>query len=398
MAALGLAGVRVLDLTHYISGPFCTRLLADYGAEVLKIEPPDAGDRARFIGPFWNDTGDPEHGAPFHYLNASKKGITLNLKEKTGLRLLKELVRDSDILVENFRPGVMERLGLSYDVLAAQNPGLVFTRISNFGQTGPYRDWQADHLVHTSFAGWTFMGGEPDREPLQAGGWSSHYSVAVLAAAATLFALYEAERSGAGQEVDISYLEALIPLMNHPATDYEYRGAIGRRPGNAFRTGSILPCKDGYVGVNALMQNQWELLCAYLDMTEALLDPRFESGIERRRHATEITELVTEKVKNVEKAKFFREAQSMNIPAGLVPSMEELLELDQHAARGYFQEVAHPATGPETQPGAAFHMGEGDWKPPEPAPLLGQHNAEVYHERFGFTEEQLTRLRADGVI
>ncbi len=398
MGELGLAGVRVLDLTHYISGPFCSRLLADYGAEVVKIERPGSGDGCRAVGPFWRDTPGPENGAPFHYLNASKKSITLNLKTRTGVRLFKELARDADIVIENFRPGVMESFGLGYDDLAAVNPRVVLTRISNFGQTGPYRDWQGDHLIHTSIAGWTFLNGEPDREPLQAGGWSSHYGVGALAASASLFALYEAEESGQGQEVDVSYLEALIPLVNHPAVEYAYRKETKKRRGNTFLVGTIQQCRDGYVGVNALLQPQWELLCAFLDMPDALIDPRFQNGIDRRRHGVEITKIIAERVKAVEKHKFFHDAQAMRIPVGLVPTMEEVLGFEQHAARGYFRNIEHPVTGRETQPGAVFHVGEGDWRPPDPAPLLGQHNTEFYQDRFGFNGEQIARLRAQGVI
>ncbi len=167
MAEQLLTGIKVLDLTHYIAGPFCTKLMADYGADVIKIERPGKGDIARQVGPFPEDVPDPEKSGLFLYLNTNKKGITLNLKTKTGIEILKKLVKESDVLVENFRPGVLPSLGLEYETLKKVNPRLVMTSISNFGQTGPYRDWKATEITLYALSGQMSRQGDPDREPLK---------------------------------------------------------------------------------------------------------------------------------------------------------------------------------------------------------------------------------------
>ncbi len=253
-----LSGVRVLDLTHYIAGPYCTKMLSDYGADVVKVERPGLGDAARSLGPFLNDEPHPEKSGLFLYLNTNKKSITLNLKSATGVSILKELVKQSDILVENFSPRVMPSLGLDYKTLKKINPGLVMTSISNFGQTGPYRDYKATDLNIWGLSGILYECGEPNREPLKMGNNVSEYVAGLYAALTTLSALYyrdEGRRGATHRCPDVGM------LSHHAAVDdagvflcrvHQEEGggafSLGHSPlqGRFYR---VLPAHSGSLGI-----------------------------------------------------------------------------------------------------------------------------------------------------
>ncbi|MFC1868936.1 CaiB/BaiF CoA transferase family protein, partial [Thermodesulfobacteriota bacterium] len=198
-----LSGVKILDLTGYIAGPYCTKLLADYGADVIKVENPDGGDPARKLGPFFNDEPHPEKSGLFLYLNTNKRGITLNLETETGRRIFNELAEHADILVESFSPRVMPSLGLGYENMGKINPGLVMTSISDFGQTGPYRDFKGSELIYQGYGGPMYLTGTDEGGPLKRGGNIIQYQVGSVAAVATMVAFYGAEMTGRGDHVDI---------------------------------------------------------------------------------------------------------------------------------------------------------------------------------------------------
>ena len=242
--------VRVVDLTHYVAGPYCTKLLADYGAEVVKVERPGTGDGARRMFPFWGDDPHPEKSGLFLHLNTNKKGVTLDLKTPTGVEILKQLVKDADILVENFEPRVMPGLGLDYDTLATVNPRLVMTSISNFGQTGPYRDLKAGELVIFGMGPHMFVEGEPEREPLKYPGYKAQYMAGTNAAVAAMAALFGSSASGQGQHVDVSIMESLCGPPEGAAAlmSYAFSGRDPERPGYRRAGGSpwgVYRCKDG---------------------------------------------------------------------------------------------------------------------------------------------------------
>ena len=256
-----LSGITVVDLTWYIAGPYCTKLLADYGAEVLKIERPPDGDPARRMGPFWGDDPHPEKSLLFSHLNLNKKGILLDLKADSGRKTVETLVRDADILVENFSPGVMERLGLGYDRLRQVNPGLVMTSISNFGQTGPYRDFLASELVLAGIGHDMYSTGIPGRPPLKLGGNCLQHQAGHMAAVATLAAYWHKQSGGgAGQHVDVSIQEVLAADTDHKTTNlvaFAYSGmsmtlgVVGRQDPREISSditpSGVYPCKDGFV-------------------------------------------------------------------------------------------------------------------------------------------------------
>ncbi len=228
-----LNDLRVIDLTHGIAGPYATKLMADFGADVIKVERPDGGDFARTLGPFPQDVPHPEKSGIFLFLNTNKRGVTLDLKTPEGVQALKELVKDADILVESFRPGVMERLGLGYAALEKINPNLVMTSVSNFGQTGPYRDYLGSELVLFAMGNRMHAAGLPDRHPLKLGGNHVQYQAGNAATMATIFAWYAQKYRGmGGQHIDLSIFESQMGSINYRLlglVQYQYNGGRGRR-------------------------------------------------------------------------------------------------------------------------------------------------------------------------
>ncbi|MBI2847809.1 MAG: CoA transferase [Chloroflexi bacterium] len=398
-----LSDIKVLDLTHYVAGPYCTRLLADYGAEVIKIEKPGEGDGARRMGPFLKDDPHPEKSGLFLHLNTNKKGVTLNLKTQAGVGIFKELVKDADIVVENFEPRVMSSLGLDYETLEKINPRLVMTSISNFGQTGPYRDYKATEL--TIFAMGTLMitEGEPDREPLKFPGYKAQYLAGTYGAAVTMGALFGSKFAGIGQHVDISILECMLRsgegsgrLIGYAFGQDEGK-RVGHRREGAYLSG-VYPCKDGYVSLLSGGLPYWPRVVAWMGMPELLNDPRFADPKLRPLHhgdfdAIFIPWLMEQTVKEA-----FQSGQKHGII--IVPdyTIDQAVKDPQLNARGFFTEIEHPVVGKITHPGLPFTLPAVLAQPQRPAPLLGQHNQEVLVGRLGYTVDDLTRLRRQGAI
>ncbi|MDO8672531.1 MAG: CoA transferase, partial [Dehalococcoidia bacterium] len=273
-----LTGVKVIDLTHMIAGPYCTRMLADYGADVIKVEKPGLGDGGRRLGPFLANEPHPDKSGTFAYLNANKRGVTLNLKSETGRAILLRLIEDAGILVESFAPRVMSGLGLSYDRLKEINPGLLMVSISNFGQTGPYRDFKASELVHNAMGGETYSRGLSIREPLKLGGNAVQCQAGTIAAAATSIALWDAEESGVGDHLDISIFETQISTIDTRGPSlvgYQFTKRVAQRkvPGasRGYPSG-VYMCSNGYFQIAGEIQF-WGRLMKMLDYPEELSDP-----------------------------------------------------------------------------------------------------------------------------
>ena len=247
MTERALEGVKVLDLTHHIAGPYCTKLLADFGAEVVKVERP-GGDPARRMAPFHHDEINLEKSLVFAYLNTNKQSVTLNLKTEKGLQVLKSLVEESDVLVENFAPRVMPSLGLDYETLQKINPRLVLTSISNFGQTGPYRDFLAADIVEYAMGGLMYIFGAYDREPLKHAFNQAQFKAGTDAASATLMAMYHQRLTGDGQRVDVSIQEAVATGLRDVVNNFTYSGAVRRRqPNHSGDLSRIRASSDGHI-------------------------------------------------------------------------------------------------------------------------------------------------------
>jgi len=402
MAEQALSDIKVLDVTWYVAGPYCTKLLADYGADVIKIERPEEGDPSRRMGPFFRDDPHPEKSALFQHLNTNKSGITLNLKAEAGRKIFKELVRNVDILVENFSPPVMPSLGLDYETLERLNPRLVMVSISNFGQTGPYRDFKATDMVEYALGGPMFSTGIPEREPLKLYDHVIEYQAGVCAAVASMVALYGSDLRGSGEHIDISIMETQAAGIDRTPTmriSYQYTGDVNQRlpVGWAFASG-VFPCKDGYVDImgSAIF---FPKMVQMLGMPELLEHPRFSNFIEQAKPevAEEFLTILLPWLQERTKQEVWEAAQSVQMLSAPIYTPEDLLKDPHYNERDFWVDIDHPVTGRVKYPGAPFKMLETPWQIMKPAPLLGQHNQDVFG-KLGYPKGDLVKLREQGVI
>lgn len=400
MGEQALSGLKVIDLSWHIAGPYCTKLLADLGADVMKIERPGKGDPSREEGPFPDDEPNLEASGLFSYLNNNKKSITLNLKTKRGVEMIKSLVKDADVLVENFRPGVMAALGLGYDVLKKINPMLVMTSISNFGQTGKYRNYEATELITQAMSGFLSSVGDPDREPLRAGGALRmlEYNTGVFAGMSTLTAVIGRRMSGQGEHLDVSITECGILQRSYPTVQNSYPTAPAKYTKRYMMMPSIERCKDGYIGISILTGQHWQDFCVMTEMYEWIADERFTTLDKRLENKEVFQERFDKWLMEHTKEEIIQLGGEWRIPVNLVPDFEEMVDLPQYQERDSFEKVHHPVIGEVIQPGAPFHMSETPWKINRPAPLLGEHNTAVYQKILGLPEEDVTKLYTEGVI
>ena len=391
----------MLDLTHHVAGPYCTKLLADFGAEVIKVERPGTGDAARAMGPFAGDDPHPEKSLLFAYLNTSKQGITLDLKSATGRGMLERLVSDADILVENFSPRVMPGLGLDHHSLEKINPALVYVSISNFGQTGPYRDYRATDIVEYALGGLMYILGSHDKAPLKHALRQTQFKAGTNAATAALIAYFHRQTTGQGQHVDVSIQEAVASALRDTASLYSYSGAIRQRQqkysGEMPR--SPMPAKDGHiVPIHFGGVVDWDETGDFLGEPE-LKREEFSTPEGRLEHAKELHETLERAFGRWNKFELFQEAHKRrgNI-YGVVQSPAEVVGSGQYRHRGYFVEVVHPIIGPAIYPGAPFIMSGTPWQASSPAPTLGQDNQRIYCGELGLSSDELMALRASGIV
>lgn len=400
---MALADVRVLDLTHHLAGPFCTKLLADYGADVIKIERPNIGDPTRGSGPFLDDDPHQEKSGTFFHLNMNKRGVTLDLKSSAAREIVKELVRDVDILAESFRPHVMPDLGLSYEELRKVNPTLVMTSISSFGQSGPYAEYKANELVAYGMGGAMHNTGLADREPLGYGVPTAVHQAGAIAAAGTMGAFFGARYKGIGQHVDVSIIECLLGSVDRRIREllsYQYSGEMGDRESlsGGFANG-YFPCRDGFFVMAASGPIMFPRLVEMMGSPPELTDPRFITPQGMRdpelRDAFETAVLVWSMDRT--KSEIVALAEENGLICAAVNTMAEV-SADRHFnERGVFVDVDHPVMGTVRSIGRPFVMGKTPWRLRRPAPLLGQHNEEVFGE-LGYTGDRLTNLEKAGVI
>ena len=399
-----LEGIHVLDLTHHVAGPFCTRYLAEFGADVVKVERPGPGDPARRSGPFHQDDPGLEKSAVFLYLNLNKRGVTLNLKSATGRRMLLRLAGWAHVLVESFRPGVMASLGLSYETLAQVNPRLVMVSISNFGQDGPYRDFHASEIVEFAMGGTMHGTGVQDREPVKYASTVALRQAGLAAAVATMMAVYAAEEQGRGSHVDMAIMETQAGSQDRTVTRllaYQHTGEVFLRETTGVMIASgTWPCKDGYVNLRA-DGDRFPLALQMIGRADLLEDPRFSTIDQWARPDNANTfnhQYLLPWLLDHTKQEIWEAAQAVHVLSGPINTAEDVLADPHYRSRGVWAEVDHPATGPLTYPGRPFVMGATPWQVRRPAPTLGQHNREVYCDLLGYAPADLAAMRGAGVI
>ena len=401
-----LDGLRVLDLGPGIAPSFCAKMLADYGADVIKVEPPGGGDPVRRMGPFVGDDPDLEKSVPFLYVNTGKRGVTLDYSTDTGRAILHKLLDEADVLVEGFSPSQAKNSAISYGELTLTHPGLVVTSVTPFGQDGPYRDFQATDIITCAMSGLMYHSGDSDKEPLRNALDQSLYVAGANAAAATLVAVFARLTSGEGQHVDVSGAECLATHMVQPVPYYNYMGATkGRRPVRGSGFEELMPARDGYVVPSVQGSQPWETVADLIGL-EDLQDPRFASGAGRIAHGQELKALLIEGLAQWDRLPLFVSSGERRLVFGMAQDAGDLVACPHLEAREFFHQVDHPVAGLATYPGMGaklFHSTDSGHAPrqteaPAPAPLLGQHNAEIYGAKIGYDSDTLSALRYAGVI
>lgn len=392
-----LAGLRVLDVGHQIAGPYCARMLADQGADVIKVERPGCGDISRTMGPFVGSDPHPEKSLTYLYLNYNKRSVTLDLGTSHGRSLFRTLVRDCDVLIENFEPRVMRSFGLDFDGLAPENPGLVYTSISNFGQGGPRGDWRGNDLTNYAMSGVMSISGTADREPLKHGYFQSAYVGGLCAVIPTMAALLARDATGQGQHVDVSISEALASTLVLTVPYYTYMGEVQSRRspvGDTF--GNCARASDGWVIAHSPRNEQWAEFCELVDAPE-LNAERFSTPDGRLRHAEELDSILGAALRARQKFELFHSTNAKRMLFGVVQTPEDLALCPQLRERTFFHEVEHPVAGTLRYPGQTFETSEEGFSIRRRAPLLGEHTEEVLGA-IGCTAKDVDELRRAGIV
>ncbi|MBW2027461.1 MAG: CoA transferase [Deltaproteobacteria bacterium] len=398
--ALPLASLRILDLAHGRTG-FCTRLLADLGAEVIMVERP-GGDPARECGPFFEDSRGKRGSLSFFYGNTNKLSITLNLQNPKAGSIFRGLVKQADVCVEAFAPGYLDRLALGYQDLRRLNPRLILASISGHGQDGPRKGYKTCDLAASAFGGQMYATGSPSKSPLKAFGEQSYFSASLFAALGILMALKVRDKSGKGDHLDISMQEAVAGTLEHVLPSYQGNDSVpGRRgPRHWNNSFAILPCKDGFIQLTPLLQ--WDTLVEWLDsegMAEDLKDERWRDPSYRLSHADHIVEVLSRWTSAHSVTDLFEKGQLMRFPWAPVQTPSEIIRCPQLRARGFF--VAAGRTGKERHleaPRFPFKFNPPLPLTHLPLPEPGEHNMRIYGQMLGLTGEEIEELKEGRII
>lgn len=397
-----LSGYRVLDLTDS-NGAYCTKLLADLGADVIKIERPE-GDPGRRVPPFVDDVPHPEKSLYFLHRNANKRGVSLKLDNVEGSTILKRLVTTADVLVDNFPPDYMASLGLNYSVLSEINPGLIMASITEFGHSGPYKERKGSNLVDFAQSGIMITSGYPGKEPCLLPGSPAYDSASVHASVSIVAALYMRSSTKQGQYIDTSvHITSRTGLYPWIIPNYSYAlNPGGPPPTSENRMGAqiypVFPCKDGFIRVIALTPRQWDALVRVLDNPEVLQTEEWRSFMYRIGNADDLYALMLEFTAKFTMRELFEAGRREGVPIAPILSIADFYNSPQTKAREYFVEVDHPVAGKADYPGPPYKWTETPATVRRPAPCLGEHNEEVYCQELGLSKDNLASLRGSGIV
>jgi crotonobetainyl-CoA:carnitine CoA-transferase CaiB-like acyl-CoA transferase len=404
MREKALQNLSVVELGGSVAVGYATKLMADLGAEVIKVEKPSDGDDTRRNGPLPDNIPNPECSGLFLYLNTNKKSITLNLESNTGRNLLKKLISQIDVFIEHTTPSWINTRGLGYNDLHTLNKGLIMTSITPFGQTGPYRDYVGYDLNCQALGGLSVGIGSPEREPLRLSYSQSYYQAGIAAAIATMGALFQRGLNGEGQHVDISISDVLATIhTGGQIVAYIFRHIIGKRQGFRVRgqpyPHAIFRCKDGFVALQAAERRQWEKVCDMMGRPDWTQNPKYKDRIAMSQmYAEEVDALMEEWLIKHTKEELFALGGQSRLPIGPVYTNEDVVRNSHLKEREYWVSIDHPVAGTLKYPGAPYKLSKTPAEVVQPAPLLGQHNEEIYCQRLGVSREDLVDMRRAEII
>ena len=388
-----LERLRVLDLSRVLAGPYCTMILADLGAEVIKIEPPGEGDDSRAFAPFIGN-----ESAYFMSLNRGKKSIVLNLKNEKDKAAFLELVRIADVLVENYRPGTMEKLGLGYEELREINPRLVYAAISGFGHTGPYSQRPAYDMIVQAMGGIMSITGEPNRPPTRVGTSVGDITAALFGTIGILTALNVRNTDGTGQKVDIGMLDRQVAILENAIARYEVTGQAPKPMGSrhpSIAPFEAYPTKDYFVIIPAGNDTLWAKLCNILGITQYIDDPRFKTNRDRVANVEILYDLLGEVTKTRTTDEWMDILETGGVPVGPINTIDKVVADPQVLAREMIVEITHPVAGPMKIAGNPIKLSDTPGKVSEPAPLLGQHTDWVLRDVLGWDDERIAAYKSE---
>jgi len=388
-----LEGLVVLDLTRVLAGPYCSMMLADFGANIIKIEPPEVGDDSRHFGPFVG-----KESAYFMSLNRNKRSITLNFKKEAHIELFREMVKQADVVLENYRPGTMEKFGLGYDELKQINPKIIYAACSGFGHSGPYMDKPAYDIVVQAMGGIMSITGAEGGEPTRVGASIGDIIAGMFTAYGVMLGLYHRQNTGEGQKVDVGMLDCQLAVLENAIARYATSGVAPAPLGN--RHPSITPfasftAKDGHIIVGAGNERLWEKLCTLIGCPELIKDERFNNNGNRTNNVKELMALLNTIFINKTITEWLTLLEDAGLPCAPINTIDKIVNDPHIKAREMMVEVEHPVAGNLKMAGVPVKMSLTPGKVEYHAPLLGQHNAEILKEMFGWDQEKTEKFFND---
>jgi len=399
-----LENLRVLDISRALAGPYCTMIFGDFGADVIKIELPDQGDESRGWGPPF--VGEPYRSYPgestyFMAVNRNKRSLTVNLKSSEGQEVIKRLACVSDVLLENYRTGTLDKMGLGYEDLSGLNPRLIYCSISGYGRTGPYAERPGYDFIIQAEGGIMGVTGPEDGPPYRVGISIIDITTGIFASTAILAALHARDITGKGQLVDLSLLDTSVAILANVASNYLVGGVEPRRMGNAHFTIApyeVFQARDRWFTLGALNPRQWDLLCQVIGVPELNKDPRFLTNRDRVENRAALAKILNAAFASQDADEWTEKLQVAGIPSGPINNIQDVFNHPQAPVRDFVVGIEHPTAGFVNLPGFPYKMSQTPAALHRPPPLLGEHTEEVLIELLGYSSEQVALLRERKVI
>ena len=391
-----LTGIRVLDLTRVLAGPYATMVLGDLGAEVIKLEQPGTGDESRNFGPFKNG-----FSLYFMSVNRGKQSLTLDLKAPQGKEIFLELVKQSDVLVENFRPGAMKKLGLDYETLKQSQPSLIYAACSGFGQTGPYAERGAYDMIIQGMGGIISITGEPMRPPVRVGTSISDITAALFTAIGILSALRHRDRTGEGQLVDVAMLDSMVAILENAIVRHFATGEIPQPLGSqhpAITPFEAFESADAYIIIAIGNDSLWEKFCQHVERLDLVSDERFATNASRTTNHDQLHPILAEIMRRRTTDQWIEGLDALGVPCGPINTIDKVVNHPQVLAREMIAKVSHDITGSVEVPGVPIKLSKTPGQVTTPAPALGEHTAKILTGLLGKSPETVDKLEHEGIV